>query len=352
MSSHTSRHYSLLPAGVEPGPQAVVDVKRCIEKLLNQEGVLQEGEVRDICNRVKESLIEQANVISIPAPVVIVGDIRGDYESLLELFRFCGPVPNTNYLFLGNYVDRDHRSVETISLLVCLKLAYPARVNLLRGNLETRSLTKVYGFYDECWRKYGNARVWSYFTDLFDYLCLAAVVANSTFCVHAGVSPSALTIDQINVLERFQEIPPTGPMTDLLWSDPVPDPNDQLSQQMLDKEGLECLPVAQRHTPCHFGSSVVNEFRRANNMELIVRSHQLCFQGFQFSYRRTLCTIWSCPTYLNRCGNVGAVLALWTERDARFVDVVQRQVTTFSKDPRVEAFVPHKKTKGVADYFL
>jgi len=85
------------------------------------------------------------------------------FWDVLELFRIGGYAPETNYLFLGDYVDRGHHSVETMSLLACLKLRYPERITLLRGNHECRQITQVYGFYQECMRKYGNANVWKYF---------------------------------------------------------------------------------------------------------------------------------------------------------------------------------------------
>jgi hypothetical protein len=77
-------------------------------------------------------------------------------------------------------------SVETISLLVCLKLRYPHRVHLIRGNHESRGVTQSYGFYTECSRKYGNANVWHYFTDMFDFLTLSVVINDQIFCVHGG----------------------------------------------------------------------------------------------------------------------------------------------------------------------
>lgn len=153
--------------------------------------------------------MEESNVQPVRCPVTVCGDIHGQFvrplssvhpctiahtplqHDLSELFRIGGNSPDTNYLFMGDYVDRGYYSVETVTLLVAMKLRYRDRVTILRGNHESRQITQVYGFYDECLRKYGNANVWRYFTDLFDYLPLTALIENQVghFCCVLAPQP-------------------------------------------------------------------------------------------------------------------------------------------------------------------
>jgi hypothetical protein len=143
----------------------------------------------------KEILIEESNVQPVSAPVTICGDIHGQFHDLIDLFKAGGEIPDTKYVFLGDYVDRGYYSVETFTYLMLLKARYPGSITLLRGNHETRQITTVYGFYDEIMRKYGNANPWKYCTEVFDYLGVGAVVEGSIFCVHAGLSPDIKTLD-------------------------------------------------------------------------------------------------------------------------------------------------------------
>lgn len=103
---------------------------------------------------------------------------------------------------------------------MALKVRYKDRMTVLRGNHETSDANKLYGFYDECVKKYGNDRVWKSFTEVFNFLPLSAIVDNKIFCVHGGLSPKINKIDDITAINRFVEIPHSGPMCDLLWSDP------------------------------------------------------------------------------------------------------------------------------------
>ena len=203
-------------------------------------------------------LVEDSNVVQVPAPATVVGDIHGQFHDLMELFRIGGKNPDTNYLFMGDYVDRGYYSVETVTLLVCLKVRFKDRITILRGNHESRQITQVYGFYDECQRKYGNANVWKYFTDLFDYLPLTAVIENKIFCLHGGLSPQLDTLDQIKSLDRIIEVPHEGSMCDLLWSDPD------------DRCGWGVSPRGAGFT---FGADISEQFNHTNSLGLISRAH-------------------------------------------------------------------------------
>ncbi|KAF8629882.1 hypothetical protein AX15_003241 [Amanita polypyramis BW_CC] len=272
---------------------APFDLDACIQQLLRKQ-LLHEALLREICEKTKEVLMRESNVVHVCSPVTVVGDIHGQFYDLIEIFRIGGYAPHTNYLFLGDYVDRGLFSVETISLLTCLKLRYPDRVQLIRGNHESRAVTQTYGFYAECVRKYGSSHVWTYFTDMFDFLTLSVVIDDRIFCVHGGLSPSIHSIDQIKVVDRFREIPHEGPMADLVWSDPDP-----------EKEDFAISPRGAGYT---FGSGVVHKFLEQNKMSHILRAHQLCMEGFATLFDGHLSTVWSAPNYCYRCGNSASIL--------------------------------------------
>mmetsp|Transcript_37017 Transcript_37017/g.109107 ORF Transcript_37017/g.109107 Transcript_37017/m.109107 type:complete len:175 (+) Transcript_37017:170-694(+) len=168
-----------------PAASSHSDLDDQIDRLLKCEQ-LTEAEVKALCEKAKEILAQESNVQPVRCPVTVCGDIHGQFQDLLELFRIGGNCPDTNYLFMGDYVDRGYHSVETASLLVALKVRFPHRITILRGNHESRQITQVYGFYDECLRKYGSADVWKAFTDLFDFLPLTGLVENKVSIGHYG----------------------------------------------------------------------------------------------------------------------------------------------------------------------
>jgi len=270
------------------------NLDKWIEAVRNCEH-LTENQLKLLCDRVKEILMEESNVQPVHSPVIVCGDVHGQFYDLMELFRVGGEIPQKNYVFMGDFVDRGHHSVETLELLLCYKARYPQCITLLRGNHESRQVTQVYGFYDECFRKYGSANVWKYCTEVFDYLALACIIDGSILCVHGGLSPDITTIDQMRLIERNQEIPHEGAFCDLMWSDP---------------EDIETWSVSQRGAGYLFGSKVTAQFNEINRLQLICRAHQLVQEGYKYMFpMKNLITVWSAPNYCYRCGNVASILA-------------------------------------------
>lgn len=256
---------------------------------------LPEPDMKVLCDRVRTILVEESNIQPVSSPVTICGDIHGQFWDLLELLRKGGPVPETSYIFMGDFVDRGHYSLETVSLLLALKARYPDKISLLRGNHESRQITQVYGFYEECQQKYGSASVWKACCSVFDYLNLAAIIDGEVLCVHGGLSPDIRTLDQIRVLSRAQEIPHEGAFCDLMWSDP---------------DDVENWAVSPRGAGWLFGGSITREFNHVNSLSLIARAHQLVQEGYKYMFDESLATVWSAPNYCYRCGNMAAILTV------------------------------------------
>jgi serine/threonine-protein phosphatase 4 catalytic subunit len=236
--------------------------------------------------------------------------------------------PDTNYLFMGDFVDRGYNSVETFLLLVALKVRWPHRIALIRGNHESRHITQIYGFYDECMRKYGNANVWRFCCELFDYLSLGALIDGKVFGVHGGLSPSLSTLDQLKLIDRKREVPHDGPMCDMLWSDP---------------EDITGWGMSPRGAGYLFGGDVVESFLAANNIDMIARAHQLVMEGYKLMFNDKLVTVWSAPNYCYRCGNIASIMRLDSSLKPRF--------ELFEAAPMNDINGPGLK-RHIPDYFL
>jgi hypothetical protein len=142
-----------------------------------------------LCHHLTEMLAGESNLIYLKAPITVVGDVHGQFYDVLEFLKVGGLPPHTSYLFMGDFVDRGYFSLQTIALLGCLKLRFPDRVALIRGNHESRNCTKVYGFYEECRSRFGEngMEVWHAFTSMFDYIPISALIDGKIFCTHGGM---------------------------------------------------------------------------------------------------------------------------------------------------------------------
>ncbi|KAA8548798.1 hypothetical protein F0562_000482 [Nyssa sinensis] len=254
---------------------------------------LSEPEIKQLCLLSKDIFLKQPNLLELSSPINICGDIHGQYSDLLKLFEYGGLPPQANYLFLGDYVDRGKQSLETICLLLAYKIKYPENFFLLRGNHECSSVNRIYGFYDECKRRF-NVRLWKVFTECFNCLPVAALIDEKILCMHGGLSPDLHNLNQIKNLQRPTDVPDSGLLCDLLWSDPSKD--------------VKGWGMSDRGVSYTFGPDVVTGFLRKHELDLICRAHQVVEDGYEFFADRQLVTIFSAPNYCGEFDNCGAMM--------------------------------------------
>lgn len=264
-------------------------VHRKKEKIVN----LSEQEIIQLCKEAQGIFERQPVLLEIKAPVKVCGDIHGQYGDLLSLFEFGGFPPESNYLFLGDYVDRGRQSLECICLLLAYKIKYPNNFFLLRGNHECAGINRIYGFYDECKRRY-SINLWKIFTECFDWLPIAALIDRRILCMHGGISPDLRNLDQIRKIKRPTDVPDKGLLCDLLWSDP-------------DKN-IAGWGDNDRGVSVTFGADVVDDFLEMVNIDLICRAHQVVEDGYEFFADKSLVTLFSAPNYCGEFENSGVIM--------------------------------------------
>ena len=256
---------------------------------------LKEEEIKFLIDKSLPIIKEQKMLVELEAPLRVCGDIHGQYYDLLRIFDHCGYPGDYNYLFLGDYVDRGKQSLETICLLLVYKIKFPQKVYLLRGNHESSVTNRIYGFYDECKRRY-NVRIWRNFTELFNYLPVAALIDEKILCMHGGLSPEISNFNTIRDFTRPTDIPDSGALCDLLWSDP-------------DKDVVE-YDENDRGVSYTFGEKVVQDFNKKNDLDLIIRAHQVVDDGYEFFAQRQLITIFSAPNYCGEFDNSAGIMII------------------------------------------
>jgi len=294
--------------------EQIEKVRQIVAKLTKKENLsthkLSYGRIltfEELTFLIKQSKIIISNqpiILHLDAPIKIFGDIHGQYHDLLQWFEmFDNEIAGT--LFLGDYVDRGSNSIETISLLLAFKLMYPLSFFLLRGNHESMSVNRIYGFFDEVKSRYNN-RLYKLFSELFDMLPVAAVIEGKIFCCHGGLPKNINCIEEVKQLQRPMAVPNEGSVCDLLWADPAPD------------KSVANFGRSERGVSHSFGHVAFEKFLIHNNFDLMVRAHQICQDGYEFFHKQSGLTLFSAPNYCGEFDNAGAALTVNSELQCSF----------------------------------
>ncbi|XP_061340320.1 serine/threonine-protein phosphatase 5 isoform X1 [Gastrolobium bilobum] len=304
-------------------------VKKMMDDFKNQK-CLHKRYAFQIVFQTREMLLALPSLVDINVPdgkhFTVCGDVHGQYYDLLNIFELNGlPSEENPYLFNGDFVDRGSFSLEVILTLFALKCMSPSAIYLARGNHESKSMNKIYGFEGEVRSKLNDTFV-ELFAEVFCYLPLAHVINKKIFVVHGGLfSVDGVKLSDIRSINRFCEPPEEGLMCELLWSDPQPLPGRGPSKRGV---GLS------------FGADVTKRFLQENNLDLVVRSHEVKDEGYEIEHDGKLITVFSAPNYCDQMGNKGAFI--------RFeAPDLKPNIVTFSAVPH-----PDVKPMAYANNFL
>jgi serine/threonine-protein phosphatase 5 len=296
-----------------PWPITLEFVMSMVESFRNQK-LIHKKYVYQMLIELKKMFADTPSLMNISLPektegyspkFSVCGDTHGQYYDLLNIFEINGyPSPQNPYLFNGDFVDRGSFSFENVMTLLSFKLLYPTGMYLTRGNHETTNMNKIYGFEGEVKAKYDETCM-KLFTEVFNNLPLCGVIASKVIVVHGGLfQKDGVTLQDITNIRRDCEPPESGLMSDLLWSDPQPFPGRGPS-----KRGVGLT----------FGPDITAAFLKDNNLELLIRSHEVKEEGYLVEHEGKCITIFSAPNYCDQMGNKGAIITFGPEMKPNFI---------------------------------
>ncbi|KAH9627428.1 hypothetical protein KSS87_012078 [Heliosperma pusillum] len=313
------------------------------------------NDIEDLCDSAERIFASEPSVIQLRAPIKIFGDLHGQFGDLMRLFdeygapSTAGDISYIDYLFLGDYVDRGQHSLETMTLLLALKVRYPHNVHLIRGNHEAADINALFGFRIECIERMGERDgiwAWHRFNRLFNWLPLAALIEKKIICMHGGIGRSINHVEQIQSIQRPITMEAGSiVLMDLLWSDPTE--NDSVEGLRPNARGPGLVTFGIYDCGCFHGSiglrvdlkidchglilvivlhvanvdavlkcccckppDRVMEFCNNNDLQLIVRAHECVMDGFERFAQGHLITLFSATNYCGTANNAGAILVL------------------------------------------
>ncbi|EGR27320.1 ser thr protein phosphatase family protein, putative [Ichthyophthirius multifiliis] len=290
---------------------------KLIKDHLSKEGrILKENFIK-LIQDFSKIIKNEPNIIQLSDPVVVVGDIHGQFYDLLKIIEVGGSPTSTKYIFLGDFVDRGQFSIECLILLYAIKLNFQQTLFMLRGNHESRQMTTYFNFRSECLSKY-DQEIYDLIMDSFDLLPLSCIINGKFLALHGGISPDLITLDDLKKIDRFKEPPKYGIFCDLLWSDPVDN----------DRGICESIYKFNEVRGCSYfyGAQAVKRFLQENNLISLIRAHEAQLEGYKVFYLQVkkyilikmhkwdesdfpiVITIFSAPNYCDVYNNKGAII--------------------------------------------
>ncbi|KAH0795010.1 Ser/Thr protein phosphatase [Histomonas meleagridis] len=252
--------------------------------------------LQKLFQEVKNLFMAESTMLEIRSPCIIVGDIHGHLLDLLRIIQNFGLPGPIRYVFLGDLIDRGEFSIETLIIVFLLKVLFPTRVFIIRGNHEFATLCSQCGFLSQMFAFFGDMLLYYLSIQTFEYIPLAALIDKQILCIHGGLDPNLNNVDQIRSVKRpISEF--TGDFIDsLVWSDPT--------------DNIDDFEVSSRGSGYTFGCKALKSFLSSSKIEMLVRGHECVFNGCKYHFDGRLVTVFSASNYCGMVGNEAGVLVI------------------------------------------
>eukprot|EP00826_Nyctotherus_ovalis_P053961 TRINITY_DN7045_c0_g1_i14.p1 TRINITY_DN7045_c0_g1~~TRINITY_DN7045_c0_g1_i14.p1 ORF type:complete len:544 (+),score=157.61 TRINITY_DN7045_c0_g1_i14:939-2570(+) len=305
--------------------------KEWIINQMDRQFMFKKEDIILLANECIQIVKSQPTVLRVKVPVKIFGDFHGQYQDMMRFFDLWrgpieslhgGDIESYDYLFLGDYVDRGANSLETICLLMALKVKFPTQIHLLRGNHEDISTNQAFGFAEECEERLDDDlrdeySVFQTINRFFEWLPLAAVIEDRILCLHGGIGGTLNNIAELEAIQRPKEVmhdvktKEDQLLIDVLWSDPTENDQNLGIFKNLARDPSETGFIVK------YGPDRVEQFLQNNDLMLIVRGHECVMDGIERFAKGQLITLFSATDYCGKHKNAGG--ALFVQKDYEIV---------------------------------
>jgi len=236
----------------------------------------------------EENLLLEFNLDDSKSEVWVIGDIHGNLETLQRLIEIIDGKKPEFVIFLGDIVDRGTNQLECLILVLALKIRYPNRYYLLKGNHETLEMNKAYGFFQEFEYRYNNQIKFDEVLAVYNVLPFCALINKGILCLHGGIPEDVAILKKLkglkprNIVSVFKTIAKS--LVQIMWNDP--------------KTNLRGFTESFRGLGIKsFGEDVFNDFMKENSLKYIIRAHEVFPEGYKWFFNERLLSIFSSANY-------------------------------------------------------
>lgn len=236
----------------------------------------------------EENLLLEFKVNKKTELVYVIGDIHGNLKTLIELIKIINIDNPKLVIFLGDIVDRGSKQLECLLIIFALKILFPLKYYVLRGNHETLEMNQYYGFFQDFLLRFKDQSKFNEIIKVYNALPICALINEIILCLHGGIPQDNEILKKLQgqKCKDFNVVFTSNAQSiyQIMWNDP--------------KSGLQGFSDSFRGVGIKFfGNDVFDVFMKYNNLNYLIRAHECFPEGYRWFFNNKLLSIFSSANY-------------------------------------------------------